>query len=346
MDKRPSSRKQILITVLILIIVIGGLLALSDLKEVGGAIQRADWEPLLGALLFTGLSYVCISYSFAVLSRALGVNMKRGELAEICFVTTVLNHVVTTGGVAGLSIRYLAMNRHGVTMRTTLTVSILHYYLTSLDMLVMLPVGAAYFLFNAKLSPAVTYLVGAMTFLLVCVAVTSTLLIFVAPLRSWVLRVAGKITKAILHRDYSAPLDQFEHSMEEGVQGMAKKPLSITIVMLLTAIDWIFSVTALGFCFNAFGSPVSPGALMTGFVLGIMAGVISMVPGGFGVQEGSMAGVFALLGSPLAQAVLAVLVFRAIYYLLPYFASLPFYWRLLRRTGIRTGITDRESATW
>jgi glycosyltransferase 2 family protein len=346
MEKRQSSRRRVLITFLILIVVSGGLLVLSDLSEVSRVIQQANWKSLSGALLFTALSYVCISYSFAVLSRALGVNMKRGELAVICFVTTVLNHVVTTGGVAGLSIRYLAMERHGVPLRTTLAISALHFYLTSLDMLVMLPVGAAILLLNAQLSPPVMYLVGAMTVVLGCVAIISTLLIFAAPVRKWVLRIADKAAKRILRGDYSDPLNRFEQSMEDGIRGMVKKPASIILVMSLTAIDWIFSVAALGFCFQAFGPTPAPGVLISGFVLGIMAGVISMVPGGFGVQEGSMAGVFALLGVPFAQAVVAVLVFRAVYYLLPYLASLPFYWRLLRSTGIQPGLTEGESATW
>lgn len=346
MEKRQSSRKRVLITILILIMVSGLLLVLSDLKEVARVIRQADWKSLSGALAFTFLSYVCISYSFAVLSRALGVDMKRSELAEICFVTTVLNHVVTTGGVAGLSIRYLAMDRHGVPLRTTLAISALHFYLTSLDMLVMLPVGAAILLFNASLSPAVTYLVGLMTLLLGCVAVISTLLIFAAPVRKWVLRLADKTTKRILRRDYSAQMNRFEQSMEDGIRGMVKKPSSILTVMSLTAIDWIFSVIALGFCFRAFGPTPAPGVLISGFVLGIMAGVISMVPGGFGIQEGSMAGVFALLGTPFAQAVVAVLVFRAIYYLLPYLVSLPFYGHLLRSTGIQPGLADHEGVSW
>jgi uncharacterized membrane protein YbhN (UPF0104 family) len=44
-----------------------------------------------------------------------------------------------------------------------------------------------------------------------------------------------------------------------------------------------------------------------------------------------MAGVFKLMGVSYEQAVLASILFRVIYYLLPYFFSLLFYRRLLRR---------------
>jgi uncharacterized protein (TIRG00374 family) len=81
----------------------------------------------------------------------------------------------------------------------------------------------------------------------------------------------------------------------------------------------------------ALGTAVKPAALVTGYVIGIMAGVVSMVPGGFGIQEGSMAGIYGLLGIGFEQAVLAAILFRILYYLVPYFLILPFYRRLVTR---------------
>jgi len=46
------------------------------------------------------------------------------------------------------------------------------------------------------------------------------------------------------------------------------------------------------------------GVLVTGFSLGITAGFISMIPGGLGVQEGSMVGIYTLLGVPIRTAFL------------------------------------------
>jgi len=46
-----------------------------------------------------------------------------------------------------------------------------------------------------------------------------------------------------------------------------------------------------------------------------------------------MAGIYALLGVPLQQAVLAAILFRVVYYLIPYVVSLGFYWHLLRRVS-------------
>ena len=55
-----------------------------------------------------------------------------------------------------------------------------------------------------------------------------------------------------------------------------------------------------------------------------------MLPGGMGVQEGSMVGIYVLLGVDYERAVLASVLFRAIYYLVPFAASLLLYARILR----------------
>ena len=75
---------------------------------------------------------------------------------------------------------------------------------------------------------------------------------------------------------------------------------------------------------------MDPGVVVTGFAVGVAAGVMSMVPGGLGVQEGSMAGAYHLLGVPLEQGVLVSFLFRLVYYMIPFGVSLLFYRNVLR----------------
>jgi uncharacterized membrane protein YbhN (UPF0104 family) len=56
-----------------------------------------------------------------------------------------------------------------------------------------------------------------------------------------------------------------------------------------------------------------------------------MIPGGLGVQEASLAGIYALLGIPFAQAVLVSILFRVVYDFIPFLLSLGLYRRLIRR---------------
>ena len=58
--------------------------------------------------------------------------------------------------------------------------------------------------------------------------------------------------------------------------------------------------------------------------------IASLVPGGLGIMEGSMAAVFVTLGVQFEQAVVAILIYRAAYYGLPILASLLVAPRMLR----------------
>lgn len=96
-------------------------------------------------------------------------------------------------------------------------------------------------------------------------------------------------------------------------------------------LSWALAALTLEVCFGALGRPVRPAVLLTGLTIGVVAGALSMLPGGLGTQEGSMAGVYVLLGVPLEQAILAAILFRVVYYVVPVPASLAVY-RHLKRT--------------
>ena len=97
--------------------------------------------------------------------------------------------------------------------------------------------------------------------------------------------------------------------------------------MALVLPDRIARVAVAWVCFQALGGDAGLGVITTGFAVGVAVGVMSMVPGGLGVQEGSMAGTYHLLGVPLEEAVLAAMLFRAVY-----------YWRPLRSAWLFTEV--------
>jgi len=158
----------------------------------------------------------------------------------------------------------------------------------------------------------------------------ATVLVFGRSVRQRVLRLASRLWNRVTHRHIEEPLSNFDSAMSRGVAAFRRHPDQLAVLALMVTADWSFSLVTLWFCFDALGEPLKLGVLITGFSIGITAGVLSMVPGGLGVQEGSMAGIYTLLGVPLEQAVLAAILFRVVYYFIPYLVSLVFYRRLLR----------------
>lgn len=328
-----ASRQRLALGLVLVIVTAGAVFVILDWGKFAPVLRQADVRPVLAALFLTVVSYFCVSLAFALVSRILGIELSYRDLGEIGFVSMILNHILTTGGVAGYSVRYLLMRQRGVILEDVLTASLLHFYLTSLDMLTMLPVGFLYLLLNTSLPAGVTALVGLMTLVMAVVAILATLLIFIKDHRRRWVDILVRLGQRILRRDFSASLRHFELSLARGVDVMRRRPLNVLAVMILTWIDWFASVFVVWLCFDALGPPIGLGVILAGYVIGVMAGVLSMIPGGFGVQEGSMTGVFVLLGAPFEQALLASILFRGIFFLVPYGVSLLFYGRLLRRNS-------------
>jgi hypothetical protein len=291
-------------------------------------LAQSDWRYLPVILGLTFFSYAFYSYGYAVVAQMLDIAMRKLELAEVCFISTVVNHVLTTGGVVGYSLRYLLMNMYNVSFKDVVSSSILHVYLTSLDMLTFLPLSFVFLMVNAPVPHGAAVALGIMTLVFLVVLILTTGFVFFPPIRQPLVRLLAYLGQKILHHDYKPWLTQVDETMTRGGLAIRTRPLLLAWIMVLTLADFACSIAVMGFIFKALGTSATPGVLVTGYVIGIMAGLLSMVPGGFGIQEASIAGIYALLGVPFEVAVLAAILFRVLYYLVPYFCILPFYNRL------------------
>jgi len=310
---------------------IGLIFIVVDWRQIWDALTQASWKPIPYALAATLISYTCISLNFAQLSKLMGVDMRWRDLAVVGFVSIVLNHLVSSGGAAGYSVRFMLMRRHGVSMREVVTISILHFLLTSLIMTAMLPVSLLYLGLNAALSRTTITMLGIAALVIILLTLLAISLVFLRTMRRKVVVVLVKGTRTLFHRDVKETMERFEATVALGVQAMREHTFPMVLVMVLIVTDWVFSLLALWFCFRAFCTMLSPGQAISGFVIGTVAGVASLFPGGLGVQEASMAGIFALFGISFEKAVLASVLYRAVYFMAPYLVSLGLYRHILRR---------------
>lgn len=328
----------------ILVALIGVIVIVVDWGNFKPALAQANWKPIPFALLATAISYACISISFAKVSRLLGVKtMQTKKLAIVGFISSALNHLFLSGGAAGYSVRFLLMKRYGVTMREVVAISILHFYLTALWMITMLPVSMIYLSLNAPLNQTTAKLLVVTGAFLLLITFLTTILIFSSRYRKKLIGMLVKVIHSIIHRDISTPLERFDATMDQGIVAMRKRPSSIVVIETLVVLDWAFSAMALWFCFRALDLTPSAGQVVSGFVIGTMAGVSSALPGGLGVQEASMTGIYALFGIPIERAALVAVLFRVVYTIIPYLVSLGFYKVVLNRDRKGEGLYTRET---
>jgi uncharacterized protein (TIRG00374 family) len=321
------------VTAIVLLALLGIVVVVLDWGQVLQVLGQADWRLVPVALLCTAASYGCLSYSFAMISKVFGVCMGRRDLFEVGFVSYALNHLLTSGGTAGHSLRILLIKRRGLPVRDILAASLFHSTLTNLLLFILVPVSFVYLLTNGSLSGSTAVGIGIVASLLFFLVVLIAMVFFLGPFRASVLGMAEMAWRKVTRRNIEQQLKDLDSTLARGVMAIRNRPRILVSPLVLVVADWASAVAALGFCFGALGSPVGPGVLLMGFSIGVVVGLLSMVPGGLGVQEGSMAATYALLGVPFEQAVLAAILFRAVYYLAPFLISLGFYWRLIRGEG-------------
>ncbi|MBV9453057.1 MAG: flippase-like domain-containing protein [Rubrobacter sp.] len=332
MKHRKSREHRAIIIAVSLLALLGVVTVALDWGQVHQALAQVDWKLVPVALLFSALSYACLGYGFVVMSRLFGVTGSQRDLFEIGFVSFALSYLVATGGgVAGYSLRMLLIKRRGISVKEVLVASLFHSTLNHLFLFALVPIGLVFLLLNHPLaSKGEAIGIGLAAGLLFVLVVFVAVVVFSEYFRAVVLRLVGKVLRRISHWDVEGQLEDFNLTLTRGVKAIRDHPLALVLPLVLVVGDWAFSIAVLGFCFDALGNPVGPEVLLPGFAIGLAVGLLSMIPGGLGAQEGSMAATYALLGIPFGQAVLAAILFRTLYFFIPFLGSLGFYWRLMR----------------
>ena len=317
--------------VVVLLGLAGALLMLLDWQEVQGVLARADWQWMPLALAITAISYLSLSYSFASVNQTFKIKLDRRSLIGVGFVSSAM--IAAVGGLAGHSLRLLIMTRRGLASGDIMAASLFHSYLESLVFFALIPIGFVYLLLTHPLSSGVAVWLGVGTGILGVAFAATAVVFFYSPARSLALSLVGSVWRWVARRDIGPSLRDFEATLERGLAGLRDRPLVLALPVALVLADRIARVAVVWVCFQALGGDAGLGVITTGFAVGVAVGVMSMVPGGLGVQEGSMAGTYHLLGVPLEQAVLAAMLFRAVYYMAPFAVSLAFYRVVLRSQG-------------
>jgi uncharacterized protein (TIRG00374 family) len=163
------------------------------------------------------------------------------------------------------------------------------------------------------------------------IAVVVNLSALLRPVRSRIIRLLSRLVHLVSRRDLGRTFAEFDSSLTEGLALLSAQPKRLALLLGCHLGTWVVGLVALWFCFAALGQVPPTGVMISGYFIALAAGAISMIPGGLGVQDGSMAGIYVMLGMPLEIAVLASILFRVLYYLLPFVIGLAIYWRELKR---------------
>ncbi len=314
-----------------LLVLFGVVVVVLDRQQIVEVVRQADWHLAPLALPFVALSYFLVGYSFFLINRIFGSKLGLWDLVETGYVTNALDNLLPGLGLPGMSLRVLILKRRGLDTDRAVSVSLFRSYFNNLLFFAFLPVALIYLLLThlgqgAQAIGIVVLIVIVIVFILAGIAAG-----FIPSFRHLVLNIVSRLVRFVARRDIRPSLEKFDDTFEYGIRAIRSNLKVLVFPIMVIVGAWLCTVATLWFGFNALGNPLDFGVVFTGFIIGRAAGVISFLPGGLGTQDASTVGVLVSYGVPLAQATLADILFRVIYYFIPFILSLGLYRRLLRK---------------
>lgn len=312
----------------------GAIFIFADPRELWAVLVRADPLMLTLPVLCMVASYLTMARSYQGIAIAAGCPVSLVEMLKITFVANSMNYLVATGGLSGFAVRMYFFARLGMPSQTAVIVSLAQTFLTNCTLLAFVLVGFAYVFSSHTLQGSA--LVAATILLVVAIiaAALAGLLLLHPGLRRRTLFWLAQTAYWVLHRvtPHRAPqrthIWRYQFNLNRGIAFLLSRKRAMVEPLLYIIADWFLTILILYTCFLSVQYWIEFAEVIVGFAVGIVLSFASLIPGGLGVMEGSMAAVFSSMGVPFETAVVAVLLFRVAYYLLPLLISLFFLHRM------------------
>lgn len=313
-----------------------GLLALAalffvaDVDELWSVLTHARGWLLTLPVACMLASYVAMARSYQGISQAAGCPVRLSEMLKITFVANSVNYLVATAGLSGFAVRMYFFTRLGIPSQTAIVISLAQTFLTNCALLVFLLVGFAYVLASGTLHGSALIVVTALLIVFSLAAVVAAALLFHARLRRRALFILAQVAHWVLHRLWPqrAParthIWRYQFNLNRGIGFLMARKRAMLGPLLYILLDWLCTILILHTAFFAVRYAIPVGRTIVGFAVGMLLSFASLIPGGLGVVEASMSAVFTSMQVPFETAVVAVLVFRVAYYVLPLLISLFF----------------------
>lgn len=305
----------------------------SHYAEVRAAAEGLSWGWAAVALVFALASHAMGGFALSAVLTLLGHPLGAPTVLGISLVSTTANYVVSTGGVSGFALKAHLLHKRLVPIATTIVASALTAVILYAVLAAILTQGLVTLAFRLQGSRVglIEGVVGLVV--LLCAAGGLIALFLNGRLRSKAARRVFHWTNQAAFRLSSRQIPAenfmaFERQMAHGLARIRHERGRLSLAVLYTCLDWGFALISLWLCFKAVGDPLPLGPLSAVFAVGQGATLIPALPGGLGAAEGSTAAVLVALGYDGGRALVAALLYRLAYYLVPSLLSVLVLWGL------------------
>ncbi len=311
------------------------------------------WAVAVAAASFT--SYACVAGVLHRLIKGIGIQLSFSSCFKISLLSATLNYLMSMAGLSGVAAKVYLLAREDIPPSKTLSVSIIHGFLTNTIAVLFIYLGFFYLYSQHQITDRNQEVFGGLVLLIAFLMTWLTIQTIIhEAFRKRVWQIGLKAVIAFCTR-VGRPqwigreraevfFENFNDSLNMIMSNRAKLLLPATFALC----DWVFMFLCLKFSFTAIDYPVDNKVLMVGFSVGLFMGLFSLTPASIGLMEGSMAGSFYLMGLDYAFSLLAILIYRTAYYFAPIAISVFFFKRFFpsppdrtERSGEKEGVVAR-----
>jgi hypothetical protein len=306
------------------------IFAFTDFAELWSVLAHANLWLLPLPVLCMVASYATMARSYQGIAVAAGCPVPLFEMVKITFVANAMNYLVATGGLSGFAVRLYFFTRLGMASQTAVVVSLAQTFLTNYTLLVFVIIGFVYVFASHTLQGSALVACTVLLVLALVFAFLGSLLLLHARLRRRTLFWLAQTAHWVMHRvvPHRAPprthIWRYQFNLNRGIAFMLERKHAMLAPLFWIIVDWFLTILILYTSFLTVRYWIEFSQCIVGFAVGIVLSFASLIPGGLGIMEGSMAAVFASMGVPFETALVAVLLFRVVNYLLPLGLSLIF----------------------
>ncbi|MBI4678997.1 MAG: flippase-like domain-containing protein [Elusimicrobia bacterium] len=331
--RRIAHRNLVLAAGIVISLTILGSMILSHVGGLLPVAERLKWGYFWVALGASMASYLMVGLALWEVLRLLGHRLTFAEVFGIGFVSNTANYFVSSAGVSGFALKAHLLHKRGVPYGTTVTASVVTSAILYFVLAAIILQGLVYLVLRVKGAHIQVMESAVGMTILLATALVMLKLFFDREIRDRLSRAAFRLINhgAYLFSASEIPQEDFDRFMEQLEKGLGfirTEKGRLTRAIAYTCLDWGFCMLTLYYGFKAVGQQVVLGHLSTGFAVGQATTLIPLLPGGLGAMEAGMAAVYEGLGIPWESAVVASLIFRIAYYVVPGLLSFFLLWGL------------------
>lgn len=315
------------VTGVVLVLVYAYLVVTAGGRSLIETLTDLDPVLLVLPLLATFLSYMTMSLSYEGIARAAGCRVGQRAMLRITFVANTANYVIPAGGLSGFALRMLMLNKKGVSAGRAVLISFTQTLLTNLMLMVFIVYGLLHLVLSRQFDGVAMGLIASVILVLTVFLGACLAMVYKERFRRRCLVWMNGWVDAILERlGYTERFGRRAHRfllhIDEGLTFFAAEPRAMAMPLFWIFFDWVFTIGVLYAALYSVGATVSYGQVVIAFSVGIVFAVASFVPGGVGVLEVALNGMLASGGVPREKSVLAIMIFRISFYVIPVLLAL------------------------